>query len=57
MCTGELTYLDRNGQEIFNVAVTKIDAMVEPDGFGNGVWREAVAYVPVHPVILTITGI
>ena len=35
-------------QQVFDVAVAQIEAIVEPDGVGNNVWWESVAFVGVH---------
>jgi len=41
-------------QEIFDIAMAEIEAMVEPDGIGNDIWREPVALVYIHAPILSI---
>jgi hypothetical protein len=40
-------------QQIFNVSVAQVEAIVEPDGAGNDVRWESVAFVCVHPSILS----
>lgn len=42
------------GKKIFNVTVTWIKSGVEPDGIRDGVMRESVAVVIIHPTTLTI---
>ncbi len=32
-------------QQIFNMAVTQIEAIVQPDSIGNYIWRESVAFI------------
>ena len=39
-------------QQIFNIAVAKIKAMVEPDGVGNDIGRKSMSFVGIHPAIL-----
>ena len=43
-------------EQIFNSTVTQIESVVEPDGVGNDVRRESVAFVYVHGPILSIWG-
>jgi len=40
------------GQEVLDVSVTEIEAIVEPDSVGNDIWWESVAFVCVHSPIL-----
>jgi hypothetical protein len=40
------------GQEIFNISVTQIEAIVEPDGIGNDVRWEPVTFICAHVPIL-----
>ena len=35
------------------IAVTQVEAIVEPDGIGNDIWRESVALVGIHWPILS----
>ena len=41
-------------QEILNIPVAKIEAIVVPDGVGNDIWRESVTSVGIHWPILAI---
>ena len=41
-------------QDIFNVSVTEIEAILEPDSVGNDIWRKSVAFVGFHPPSLSI---
>ena len=41
-------------QEIFDIPVAEIESVVEPDGVGNDIWREAVALIGVSSPILSI---
>ena len=43
------------GQYIFNISVTGIEAIAEPDGIGNDIGWESMALVCVHPPILAIS--
>ncbi len=43
-------------QEIFNISVTEVESVVEPDGVGNDIWWESVTFVCVHPRILSISA-
>ena len=36
-------------QEIFNIAVAEVEAMIETDGVGNYVGWEPVSFVGIHP--------
>ena len=39
-------------QEVFNITVTKIESIVEPDSVADDVWRKSVALVCIHlPII------
>tara|TARA_R110002072_G_scaffold123352_2_gene258608 strand:+ start:1681 stop:1971 length:291 start_codon:yes stop_codon:yes gene_type:complete len=40
-------------QEIFDIAVAQIESIVEPDGVGNDIGRESVAFICIHSTILT----
>ena len=41
------------GQEIFNVAMAQIEAVVEPDGVGDYIGRESMSFVGVHRQIIS----
>jgi hypothetical protein len=41
-------------QQIFDIAVTGVESIVEPDGVTDDIWRESVTFVSIHPPILTI---
>ena len=43
-------------QAVFYTVVAQVDAIVEPDGIGNDVRWESVAFVYVHLPILAILG-
>ena len=43
-------------QKVFNIPVTQIEAIVEPDCIGNDIGRESVALICVHKPILPIPG-
>jgi hypothetical protein len=37
--------------------VTEIEAVIEPDGVGNDIWRESVTFVCIHHRITTFQGV
>ena len=41
-------------QKVFNISVTEIESIVEPDGIGNDFSREAMTFIRIHPPILAI---
>jgi hypothetical protein len=41
-------------QQIFDVSVAQIEAVVESDCIGNDIWRESVTFIGIHPPILSI---
>ena len=43
-------------EQIFNISVTEIESVVEPDGVTDDVWRKSVALVCIHPPILSISA-
>ena len=43
-------------QEVFDIAVAKVEPAVEPDSTGNDIWRESVALIGVHLPILSISA-
>ena len=45
------------GQQIFNIAVTQVESVVEPDGVADNIEWGSVAFICVHPPILAISGI
>jgi hypothetical protein len=44
------------GQKVFDIPVTEIEAVVEPDGVGDDIGREAVPFICVHGPILPISA-
>ena len=44
------------GQEIFDIAVTQVEAIVEPNCVADDIWRESVAFICIQALILTISG-
>ena len=44
------------GQEIFDISVAQVEAIAEPDGVADDIWRESVTFVCIHPPILAISG-
>ena len=44
------------GQQIFDIAVTEIESVVEPDCMADDVWRESMTLVSIHPPIPSISG-
>jgi hypothetical protein len=45
------------GEKIFNIAETEIEAIVEPDGVGNDAGWKAIAFICIHPPILSISAL
>ena len=43
-------------QEIFDIPVAQVEAILEPDSVGNDTRRESVAFVGIHRPILSILG-
>ena len=44
------------GEQIFDITVAQIEAIVEPNGIRNDIWRESVAFICIHETILAISG-
>jgi hypothetical protein len=44
-------------QQIFNTSITEIEPAVQPDGVGNDIGREAVAFVSIHEPSLSKSAI
>ena len=44
-------------EEIFDIAVAEIEAVVEPDGVTDDVRRESVAFICIHGTILPISAL
>jgi hypothetical protein len=42
------------GEKIFNIAMAEVEAIVEPDGVGDDIWRESVTFISIHPPTLPI---
>jgi hypothetical protein len=42
-------------QEIFDISVTEIEAVVQPDIIAHDVWQGSVTLVGIHPPILPIS--
>ena len=41
-------------QEIFDVSVARIEAIVQPNCVADDIWRESVTFVRIHQSILAI---
>jgi hypothetical protein len=41
-------------EKIFNILVSRTEAIVEPDGIGNDIWRKSVASIGIQLPILSI---
>ena len=41
------------GQDIFDVAVTEVESIVEPDCVTNDIWRKPVTFICVHHQIIS----
>jgi hypothetical protein len=44
------------GKEIFDIAVTEVEAIVEPDSVGDDIRRESMTFVSIHRPILSISA-
>ena len=44
------------GEKIFNIAMAEVEAIVEPDGVGEDIWRDSVTFIGIHLPILSISG-
>jgi hypothetical protein len=44
-------------KKVFNIAMTEIETIVEPDGVGDDIWLESVAFVGIHRLILPILAV
>lgn len=43
-------------EQVFNITMAEIEAIVEPDGVGNDVGWESVTPINVHAPILAVSG-
>ena len=41
-------------QKVFDISMTQIETMIEPDSVTDDVWWESVAFVSIHPPVLSI---
>ena len=41
------------GEEVFDIPMAEVEAIIEPDGVGNNVRRESVALVCIHRRIIS----
>jgi len=44
------------GEQILDIPVAEIESVVEPNGVGNDIWRESVAFIGVHMPMLSTSG-
>jgi transposase-like protein len=44
------------GKEIFDIALTEIESVIEPNGIGNHMWRESVTLISIQAPILPISA-
>jgi hypothetical protein len=42
-------------QQIFDVSVAQVKAIVEPDGVRNDIWEQSVAFIGIHGPVLPIS--
>jgi hypothetical protein len=40
-------------QQILDISVAQIEAIVEPDGVGDDIGRESVSFIGIHPEIVS----
>ena len=45
------------GEKIFDIAVTEVESIIEPDGVRNDIRRETVSFVYIHRRIVSISVI
>jgi hypothetical protein len=45
------------GQEIFDVSVAQVETIVKPDSVRNDIGWESVAFISIHPPILSISAL
>ena len=43
-------------EQIFYIAMAKVEAIVEPGSIGNDIWRKSVSFIGIHPAILAISA-
>jgi len=43
-------------EQIFYIAMAKVEAIVEPDSIRNDIWRKSVSFIGIHPAILAISA-
>ena len=43
-------------QEIFDISMAQVKAVVQPESIGNDIWRESVAFVSCHGPSLPISA-
>jgi hypothetical protein len=43
------------GENVFDISMAEIESIVEPDSIGNDIRREAMAFVCIHTMILSIS--
>ena len=41
-------------QKVFNISVTEIESIVEPDGIADDIWGKSVALIGIHGPIVSI---
>ena len=42
-------------EKIFDISMAQVEAVVDPDGIGNDIGREAMALISIHRAILSIS--
>jgi hypothetical protein len=43
-------------EEILDISVAKVEAIVKPNGVANDSWRESVTFIGIHSPILAIAA-
>jgi len=50
-------YIDASlGEQVFNITMAEIEAVVQPDGVGNYIWQKSVTLVNIHGPSLPISS-
>ena len=45
------------GEEVFDIPMAEVEAIVEPDGIGNDVGWESVSFISIHSPILPVSAL
>jgi hypothetical protein len=45
------------GEQVFYISVAEVEAIIEPHGIGNDIWRGSMALIGIHGPILSSSAI